>query len=105
VRGEPVVDLDLALVRDHVAGHTTRDANGVQPLPVRATVDRDLAWLVRLELAQDGTGGVDGVDPHPGAGRGGTPPDRGDPGPNGALTARLHQPVRGFEQDREVGFG
>ena len=41
VRGEPEVDLDLARVRDHVAGDPAGDPDRVQALAVRAAVDGD----------------------------------------------------------------
>src|SRR4051812_20227917 len=39
IRGEPEVDTDDALVRDHVAGDTATDADGGQAFAVQAAVD------------------------------------------------------------------
>ena len=52
VRREPVVDVDHALVRDHVAGDAAADADRVEALAVVAAVDRDPARLVRRQPAR-----------------------------------------------------
>ena len=68
VGGEAEVDLDDALVGDHVAGDAAADADGVEALVVGQAVDHRLAGDVVVEPGQDRRGPVDRVDALPAAG-------------------------------------
>src|SRR5690606_39106351 len=67
VGSEAVVDLDLAQIRDDVAGDATGDAHGAHALAVREPLDVHLFGAVLGEAAEDRCGRVDRVlaDPRP----------------------------------------
>src|SRR5205823_10786142 len=68
VRGEPEVELDLASVRDDVAGDAADDPDRVQALPVLTVFDGYPARPVPLQDPQYRADGVDRVAAQPGPG-------------------------------------
>ena len=104
VGGEAEVDLDDALVGDHVAGDAAADAGRVEALVVGQAVDLGLVGDVVVEPGEHRTGEVDGVDALPAARAvrplaGGAYVDA-----HRALAARLDGGVARLHQDREVGL-
>ena len=96
--------VDLALVRDDVAGHAAADADRVEPLAVVAAVDRrPRAARTPSSRRSTSPARVDRVDAEPGAGACARRPVVRTVGPHRALAARLDQPVGRLQQDREVG--
>src|SRR5690606_10846119 len=96
------VDLDLAQIRDDVAGDATGDAHGAHALAIREPLDVHLFGAVLGEAAEDRCGRVDRVlaDPRPRAVR--AYAMGADDRTQGAVAAALHLTVRRLSEDREV---
>ena len=95
VGGEAEVDLDDALVGDHVAGDAAADAGGVEALVVGQAVDLGLACDVVVEPGEHGAGEVDRVDALPAAGAVGALPCRAHVDAHRALAAGLDEALLG----------
>ena len=104
VRGEPVVHMDAALVRDHVRAVAAGDQRGVQPLAVLQTVHGDGLRLIGVEPRERLAGLMNGVLPHPRACRVRGHAVRDHVEPHRAVAAALDAAVRRLADDREVAL-
>src|SRR6478735_1465942 len=104
VGGEAEVDLDDALVGDHVACDAAPDAGRVEALVEGQAVDLRLPGDVVVEAVEHGAGEVDGVDAPPAARAVGALARRAHVHAHRALAARLDGGVARLHEDREVGL-
>ncbi len=102
VRGEPVVHGHHALIRDHVAGYSTADADGVETFPVAQAIDHRLTRFIALQPAENLTCAVDRVGALPRARTVRAFAFNPDLDSDSSLTTSLDHPVAGFHHDGEI---